>query len=143
MTYETRRSNGCWDIMNNILPFLQCVCEMPCCRRYNVLRLQRRRRWQRHLVAAAVITSCNSYWWLSVHPRARKLLTFPPFSRFARLKAEGSGKRDAGIIKRDTFSFVPAKPALLIQSVVSRLSSCDAKLKSIATKISPIEQPSS
>ena len=56
--------------------------------------------------------------------------------------AEGSGKRD-GIIKRDTFSFVPAKPALLIQSVVSRLSSCDAKLKSIATKISPIEQPSS
>ena len=47
--------------------------------------------------------------WLSVSER--KLLTFfffSPFSRSARLTAEGSGKRD-GIIKRDTFSFVPAK----------------------------------
>jgi hypothetical protein len=43
-----------------------------------------------------------------VSEEAFNFFFFSPFSRSARLTAEGSGKRD-GIIKRDTFSFVPAK----------------------------------
>ena len=106
----TRQCDGC-NIKGTVLPLRQPRRRKPChCGRRGLSLaditqcLWRGGGGGSNCNHCAIVVGGGSAW-------ARKLLTFfffSPFSRSARLTAEGSGKRD-GIIKRDTFSFVPAK----------------------------------